>query len=827
MLAGFYGSTATLNSTQASARSAIPKFEKPRPARVPRRSAVVESGEFLFVFAAYLAAGILGLSVPFTSGNVSPLWPPAGIALAGTLLFGYRVWPAIALAAFVVNVSDIPHSAAAGIAVGNTVGPLCGAWLLRQRRYFEWSLTRLRDVLALVIFGVAGTAVSATIGALALFLADVNAWSGLASSWLIWWLGDSMGVLIVTPVVLTAPRLVALGGTRRLAELACLLVGAVGSALMVFDPRLGVIRAEAFGFAVFPFVLWGAIRFESGGASSVCFLISSIAVWGTAHGFGPFVSGNVLQNAMLLESFLGVTSLSGLLLAASVAEHGQLIREQSAREALARSAKSYRDIVETAYEGIWKIDGRFITSSVNRRMADLLGYTVGEMLGRPLFDFMFDSDVEEKRVELRHPREGVTEQLEARFRRRDGSTLWASVATSPMRGEDGTFEGALVMVSDMTESKRAADEAFRSRERINLLSRAVEQTADSVVITDRGGTIQYVNSAFEATTGYTRDEAIGRTPRILKSAVHDREFYTRLWEQLLQGETFHGTLVNRKKCGELYRTEQTITPIKDSAGSITHFVSVLKDITEIYKQRERALQLQMARGVQQRFYASTPICVDRFEVATVAQPAEETGGDYLDLLAVGDRRLCVGIGDVSGHGLDSALVMALTRAYVRAFAQVESDVATILGSVNRMLIADLDENRFVTLLLVCLDPATAEMSYAGAGHIPGFLVNASGKVERVLESSGPPLGLFPDAQYETTSIELASQQLVILLTDGITECASSEGEEFGTQGVLDYVSAHAGESTQELAAGILGGARSVAGEAIQQDDMTEVIIRIH
>jgi PAS domain S-box-containing protein len=94
----------------------------------------------------------------------------------------------------------------------------------------------------------------------------------------------------------------------------------------------------------------------------------------------------------------------------------------------------------------------------------------------------------------------------------------------------------------------------------------VEQTADSVVITDRQGTIEYVNPAFEANTGYSPEEAMGKTPRILKSALHDREFYSRLWNQILEGETFRGTLVNRKKSGELYWTEQTITPIKDSAG---------------------------------------------------------------------------------------------------------------------------------------------------------------------------------------------------------------------------------------------------------------------
>jgi len=783
--------------------------------------------ELVCVLAAYILAGEIGLAVPFTSGNISPLWPPAGVALAAMVILGHRIWPAVALGAFIVNFfTGIPHLAAVGIALGNTVGPLCGASFLRQLPRFQPSLTRLRDVLGMTILGAGcGTAVSATVGAGVLFLAGVNAWSGFASAWLMWWLGDAMGVLIVTPLVLTFTGLMSIREDRRLVEFACLLLGAVGSALVIFDPRLGLMRADVFAFGVFPFVLWGALRFEAPGAAIVSFLISAITVWGTVHGFDPFIKGKALQNATLLQSFLGVTSVSGMVLAAVIAERAQLIRQQSTHEALERSEKSYRGIVETAYEGIWKVDTNFITSFVNRRMAELLGYTVEEMLGRPVFDFLFESGIEQKRSDLQR-RRGVSEQ-ETRYRKKDGSVLWARVATSPIIGEDGDFEGALAMVSDITEQKRTEAEACRSREMISLLSRAVEQTADSVVITDREGTIQYVNPAFEATTGYGRAEAVGKTPRILKSGLHDKEFYSRLWDQILEGGTFRGTLVNRKKSGELYWTEQTITPIKDSADAITHFVSVLKDITEFRKQQEEELELRLGREVQQRFYTGTAICVPGFDIASVAYPARETGGDYLDLFSMADGRICIGVGDVSGHGLGSALVMALTRAYVRSFSQVETDLAKILSSVNHMLIADhLEDDRFVTLLLVCLDGPNGSLSYASAGHIPGFLMNGSGKIESVLESSGPPLGLFDDSQFVTSALPLTPQQLVILLTDGVPETIASEDVEFGTDGVLEYVRDHRHDSARDLAEGIYRAARAFAGDEPQRDDVTDVIIKI-
>jgi sigma-B regulation protein RsbU (phosphoserine phosphatase) len=214
-----------------------------------------------------------------------------------------------------------------------------------------------------------------------------------------------------------------------------------------------------------------------------------------------------------------------------------------------------------------------------------------------------------------------------------------------------------------------------------------------------------------------------------------------------------------------------------------------------------------------------------FDIASAVHPEEETGGDYLDLFSMPDGRICIGIGDVSGHGLGSALVMALTRAYVRSFAQVEPDPAKILSSVNQMLVADLDD-RFVTLLLVCLDAPTRSFSYASGGHIPGFLMNCSGEIDCMLESSGPPLGLFDDSQFVTSVIPMKSQQLLILLTDGATEMTASQDAQFGTDGVLEYVRAHRHKSARDLAEGIYRAARNFAGNNSQQDDVTEVVVRV-
>ena len=149
------------------------------------------------------------------------------------------------------------------------------------------------------------------------------------------------------------------------------------------------------------------------------------------------------------------------------------------------------------------------------------------------------------------------------------------------------------------------------------------------------------------------------------------------------GQTFRGMIINRKKSGELYWAQQTITPVRDQGGELTHFLSVLQDITELRKQEEHDFQLRLAREVQQQFYGSAP-AVAGFDIGGSSYPAYETGGDYFDFIAMPNGRLGIVLGDVEGHGFGSALVMALTRAYLRSFASLDLELEQILVQVNRM-----------------------------------------------------------------------------------------------------------------------------------------------
>lgn len=393
------------------------------------------------------------------------------------------------------------------------------------------------------------------------------------------------------------------------------------------------------------------------------------------------------------------------------------------------------------------------------------------------------------------------------------------VCSKPLFDAGGVIRGVLIEFLDVVLKE--------VEEQMKRLVNAVEQTADSVLITSKSGRIEYVNAAFVGTTGYSREEALGQTPSLLKSGQHSDNFYRKLWTRISNGEVFRGTIVNRKKDGELYWAEQTISPMSIEGGEITHYVSVLKDITAQRRQQEQEFQIGLAREVQQRYYRQTTFRSEGFEAAASALPADLVGGDYFDVLSMPDGDLVLVVGDVSGHGFGSALIMAETRAYIRMLTQVERDVGRILECVNRALAADLDGGRHVTMILARIDPQRKTLVYASAGHVSGYLTRASGEARQVLGSNALPLGLFADASFEVSqSISLEPGDLITLVTDGVTEAASQEEHEFGAERLLEAIRESSTSSVEGIVERICGAAREFVGRQSLQDDITALVCRV-
>ena len=400
------------------------------------------------------------------------------------------------------------------------------------------------------------------------------------------------------------------------------------------------------------------------------------------------------------------------------------------------------------------------------------------------------------------------------------SGFWITARADPLRGEDGEIRGSVVVCNDIT--RRITRDT-----RIRILTGAVEQTADSIIITDRGGIIEYVNPAFESTTGYKLEELKGLTPRILNSGVHERLFYENMWATILSGKVFRATMANKKKSGEVFYAEQVIAPMWGPAGIITHLVTIFRDATEQRKLQEQQFQMGLARAVQRQFYEAPPPCVEGFDFAAAAFPADAIGGDYLDFVSMHDGCIGFAIGDVCGHGLSSALLMAGLRAYIRAFAPLEHDPAEIFTRTNNALASDMGPGKFITLVYCRLNPATRSLVYSSAGHTPGFILGANGEIRLMLDSFDVPLGVIEEYTFSSSDeITLEPGDVLALLTDGIVESENPEQNSFGMDRAIGYVRDHRGESAGEIVNGLYRAVRKFSDGMPQADDVTAVICKI-
>jgi PAS domain S-box-containing protein len=497
--------------------------------------------------------------------------------------------------------------------------------------------------------------------------------------------------------------------------------------------------------------------------------------------------------------------------------------------ALRRQDRSIRSVLRSLVEGVVVAnkEGRILfANEAAERMVGMSADAArpGEwstVFGCHLPDMV--TPYPEQQLPLARAIRGETVADQDIFLRHSGATsgIWLRASGAPLFNEGGDLAGGVVTLRNVTARKK-------SEELVRRLSSAVEQTADSVFITDRDGRILYVNPAFEATTGYASEEALGKTPRILRSGEQDLAYYEKLWATVLGGDVFRSTTVNRKKNGELYYAEQTITPMKDQGGRVTHFVSVAKDMTEHRRIQEQTIEMRLAGVVQQQFYPQEPPDVPGLDIAGAVFSAEATCGDYFDFIPMRNDSLGVAIGDVSGHGLGPALVMAQTRAYLRAFAQTEDNVAEILGRVNKVLFPDLRSGFFVTLLLAAIDLSTRRVVYASAGHTPGHILDPSGEVKHVLARTGMPLGVEAESAYELAGdIVLEPGDLVMFLTDGVTESRSPQGEFFEAEGALAVVKAHRHERARQIVEHVHSGIRDFRASQRQLDDITMVVCKLN
>ena len=615
--------------------------------RIPPRVVWKYLVQITIVFVAYFAAGKLGQATAnIRSSNLGPVWPAYGIALAALLLYGYRVWVGIAAAAFLVAfLSPVPHVAAVGQAAGATLAALIGAFLLRRIAKFDSSLSRLRDALALIVLGALGSAmVSASIGVSVLYATHVQAYTGIGSAWLIYWLGDSTGVLLVTPLVLTAPNLLRIRTRVRIAEFAALLLLlTLVCIIVVGDLPLIPVKLHFLAFAVLPFVIWAAIRFGVSGAALSTLIVAAIATVATAFGSGPFAQNTSFTNAVLLDVFFAVLSVSGLTLAAVIAEREKaesererLAREQAAMEAqllageaLRESEARFRDLAEQSRTTNWEVDPQGLFTYVSHVSQASWGYRPDEVVGGMHF---YNLHPEEGReafkatvfavVERRQPFRDVVHALETK----DGRIVWASTNGIPLFNADGTLRGYRGSCTDINERKLAEDMLKESRETLRSI---FDSSPDSITVVDLDGRIELCNQVTAHIHGFSSvEQLIGKSIFEL-IAEEDRQRAEEIKRYvMIQGIVRDVLFTGLKGNGEKFPGELSFALLKGASGRPTGFVGITRDITE-RKRAEEALSDMNRRVIE----------AEERERSRIAWDLHEDIGQRLALLAIAIEQL--------------------------------------------------------------------------------------------------------------------------------------------------------------------------------------------
>jgi PAS domain S-box-containing protein len=236
-----------------------------------------------------------------------------------------------------------------------------------------------------------------------------------------------------------------------------------------------------------------------------------------------------------------------------------------------------RSILDNSPIGIWMLNKEGRMKFVNKTFCDAIGITEEKFLSAMHYSELYDEETAQNCMQSDKEAFAITQPFTSheKIKFADGELHDLEIIKKKVTNNEEDTLGLIGISLDISERLRTEEELIK-------IKTVVEQTADCVVITDRNGRIQYVNQAFTNESGYSREEVVGKTSRILKSGRHSEEFYESLWKTILSGEVFRATFMNKRKDGELIYEFKTITPIKDYMGSITHFVSTAKNITEQY-----------------------------------------------------------------------------------------------------------------------------------------------------------------------------------------------------------------------------------------------------
>ncbi len=519
----------------------------------------------------YFLTAKAGLSLALSGGAVTLFWPPSGIALAALLLFGRRLWPGIFVGAFLATLgADLPILAVTGIACGNTAAALLGASLLSRKTGFNHHLESVQDVLRLLAFGaLISTALSAANGAFWLeLLGGKVEWQDYGQTFLFWWMGDALGVVLFAPAVFAFYRRDSLEWTPTLRLWALLMFGTlIVLSFFVFTD----FGKHLFGYQfkpsiILPVIIWAALGFNLRITILVLLVTYGFSIFGLIAGVGRFA--NIPTDAVdvwLYNIIIGVVGLCAV-----------MMNEQRSRayKNLERSERNFKRAQRVVGMGSWQMDlgkNKLVCSDEVYAIFGLANN--GQPLSQQdLLDYVHPDDRNMMDACAAGVMRGDPCDIEHRIVA-DGQTKWLRQTIEVDLDRTGRPATAFGTVRDITRRKL-------TEENLRLAANVFEGSGEAIVITDADANILSVNQAFTRTSGYSLEEVKGKNPRMLSSGKHDNDFYRAMWAALSSDGFWQGEIWDKDKSGRVFPRWMSISAIKDEQGIVTHYISIAADITE-------------------------------------------------------------------------------------------------------------------------------------------------------------------------------------------------------------------------------------------------------
>ena len=425
--------------------------------------------------AIYFGAARFALLLAIPPGYATALWPPSGIALAALLLLGPRLWPGVWIGSVLANLSiDASIPSAIIIATGSTLQALVLSALVRRHVGIPYRFRHVQQVVKFFALSALGATIAPTMALLPLALLYPLPGADLFANWRTWWQGDTSGILIFTPLILSWSVRGAVQWTPRRA-----LEGLLLAALLLAATHVAFSSGGGRTFVIVPLIVWAAFRFGQREVTTAIAVVCALALWSTLSSeSGPFATAPLNESLLLLLAFISTVVFTGLVLCAVISELNRAMSELQKRQGelqsrvlertrmLGESERRFRLMVESVVDyAIFMLDSDGRVASWNAGAQRILGYSADEIVGQSLSQFYSREELErgEPQVELGAAKaEGRFEQEGWRVRK-DGSTFWANAVVTAVRDDTGKLLGFAKVTRDLTERNRVEAELIRAK----------------------------------------------------------------------------------------------------------------------------------------------------------------------------------------------------------------------------------------------------------------------------------------------------------------------------------------------------------------------------